>query len=144
MTSQPPYYSQLSHLDKQSDLSRESLIDDIKRNKSMEKSIKQSLDIEEIHSKFEEDLCCLYEYRIKSDDDFAKQVYQAITNVDWEHKESQWTFSRTFRAAGDLIADIRDKGEIYLDWYCCADEGVVSEEIATGMKSKGWTFKYAT
>jgi hypothetical protein len=51
--------------------------------------------------------------------------------------------------AGGIVADLRDCGEGYLDWYCSGlgdnpdyiTEGCISNEIATDLLSIGWTFQ---
>lgn len=74
--------------------------------------------------------------RIKQDDNIACQMWCALANVDWIHKDGD-TASYSFRAAGDLVAAIRGKGD-YMDWYCCNTEGIVSEEIRAALITEGW------
>ena len=53
------------------------------------------------------------------------------------------TFSCSWRYAGGLIAQIRSKGENYLDFYCSGNEGKVSEEIKKDLNEMGWKhFQY--
>ena len=84
----------------------------------------------------QESVLNLYEGRILNDDEFAKQVYAALTNIVWVHR-SGLVCALTFREAGGLIADIRERGS-YKDWYCSSAEGVVSDEVALGMRVHGW------
>lgn len=66
----------------------------------------------------------------------ANELYAAITNQDWIHENGD-TASYSFRAAGDLIAAVRGEGN-YLDWYCSAAEGQVSERVRELMAREGW------
>lgn len=72
------------------------------------------------------------------DDDFAKQVWGALANVDWYHMRDKKEYSCSFRYAGGLIAEIRGEGN-YMDWYCSAPDGVVSDKIHRLMKKRGWS-----
>lgn len=85
---------------------------------------------------FEQDLAELLGDRLRADLDFAYLVYGSLGNVEWQHKEA--TYGCTFRSAGDLIAKIRDQGESYLDFYCSSPEGVVDEEAAAALATRGW------
>jgi hypothetical protein len=74
--------------------------------------------------------------RIREDDELAKAMWGALANVDWRHENGD-TAAYTFRAAGDLVAAIRGKGD-YMDWYCSAQAALVSTEIAEAMAAEGW------
>lgn len=87
---------------------------------------------------FEEDLIDLFGERIKVDDEFAKRIYAAITNVYW-HSEFLEVFDtvESFRCAGGLIAAIKGSGD-YMDWYGCAAEGCVDDDISEALLARGW------
>ena len=73
------------------------------------------------------------------DDDYAWEFYAALCNITWKHVESGKIYECTWRYAGGLVAQMRDRGEGYLDFYCSGNEGTVSEEIRIDMNELGWT-----
>lgn len=70
---------------------------------------------------------------------FCRDVWSALTNMIWASAEKEVTYS--FRAAGDLVAAVLGEGD-YLDWYCSAPAGFVSDEIATAMAAAGWSARH--
>lgn len=87
---------------------------------------------------FEQDLVDLFEDEICDDEEFAKRVYAALTNIIWRQDNTDYEHAITFRGAGGLIADIRGEGH-YMDWYCSAGEGVVDKNILDALLTRGWT-----
>ena len=81
----------------------------------------------------------LFGERMKTDEEFCKQVWSSLANVDWTHVDGD-KGDYSFRSAGGLISDIREEG-CYMDWYCSGPDGVVSEEIATALAAEGWSYK---
>lgn len=85
----------------------------------------------------------------KRDTQGAIDVYGAFCNVLWvsldhpaqEYDDAAWgdetTYSCSWRYAGGMVADMRDQGENYLDFYCSGNEGVVTDEIRTTMQTLG-------
>ena len=93
------------------------------------------------------------------DDRYAQNLYAAMCNMQWQKvevwpvlKEDLW--SRTWRTAGGIVAELRGQGD-YLDWYCSGiyggdwgndmdeiegyvPESTVTEEIAADLKTLGW------
>lgn len=101
---------------------------------------------------------------------YAQNLYAAWCNMQWcprdiipalrQGDEDLWTAS--WRGAGGIVADLRNKGEDYMDYYCSGmrgglsidpnntdddeyfdrtgfqSEGVVSDEIAKDLASIGW------
>jgi hypothetical protein len=75
--------------------------------------------------------------QIKSDDDTACAMWSALANMDWRHAGGERA-SYTFRAAGDLVAEVRGSGD-YMDWYCCGPYATVRDDIAEALRAEGWT-----
>ena len=86
---------------------------------------------------FEKDLASIFPK--KPDDDFNTEVWSALANVDWEHKD-HGIVGYSFRAAGGLIAEIIGEGD-YMDWYCCGPYAEVSWRIERSLGKLGWTYK---
>lgn len=74
---------------------------------------------------------------IRENDQAASAMWSALANVGWEHHNGD-TAGYTFRAAGDLIAAIRGRGN-YMDWYCSGPDGVVAPDIRAALAAEGWT-----
>jgi len=73
-----------------------------------------------------------------ADEEYAVDMYRALCNMRWENKSTGKIYSCSWRYAGGLIADIRDVGENYMDFYCSGNEGHVSESIETDLNNLGW------
>lgn len=71
------------------------------------------------------------------DDDVSDELYRALCNNEW-HSESYGSVSYSWRAAGGLLAELRDKGECYLDFYGSGGEGIVSLRIAKLLSDLDW------
>ena len=99
---------------------------------------------------------------------YAQNLYAAWCNMQWcprdlipairQSDDDLWTAS--WRAAGGIVADLRNQGEDYMDYYCSGmrgglsyngkddddyfektgfmSEGVVSEEIEQDLNKLGW------
>lgn len=74
---------------------------------------------------------------MRTDDPLCQEVWSALANMDWRHENGD-TASYSFRAAGDLIAAIRGRGD-YLDWYCSGPYAEVSERVGAALAKEGWT-----
>ena len=94
------------------------------------------------------------------DDRYAQNVYAALCNMRWQPaevwpvlQEEYWSCS--WRSAGGLVADLRNRGEDYMDWYCSGigsglgngdpsgtkgyvSEGIVTDEIRADFARIGW------
>ena len=76
---------------------------------------------------------------------YAQNLYAAMCNNWFEKGGIKWMTS--WRAAGGIVADIRNCREDYMDWYCTGiyldehgyvPEGTVTEEIAMDLFRLGW------
>ena len=96
--------------------------------------------------------------RAKQDNIFAQNLYAALCNTVWrrdddvERKLTGETWSCSWRAAGGVVADMREEGD-YIDWYMSGmnphddnfdwdgsvPEGKVTDDIRTVLKSLGWS-----
>jgi hypothetical protein len=93
--------------------------------------------------------------RVRGSDDYAQNLYAALCNNTFQKqdvwlilKDAYWSCS--WRYAGGLVADLRDAGEDYMDWYCSGigtkegdysnyvSEGNVTEEIRADLALLGW------
>ena len=98
--------------------------------------------------------------RVRGSDDYAQNLYAALCNNTFQKqdvwlilKDAHWSCS--WRYAGGLVADLRDAGEDYMDWYCSGigdglgngdtdgtqnfvSEGNVTDEIAADLALLGW------
>ena len=98
---------------------------------------------------------------------YAQNLYAAWCNMQW-CKRDTWPilaedyWSASWRSAGGIVADLRNKGEDYMDYYCSGmrgglsydpnspeendyfektgymSESVVSDEIAADLDKLGW------
>jgi len=95
--------------------------------------------------KFDDDFRELFTKQLRENEEFGKELWSALANVDWLHEddENKTKCGYSFRSAGALIASMLCRGD-YMDWYCSAPDGVVSEHIANAMQSKGWRYKLLT
>lgn len=79
---------------------------------------------------------------------YAQNLYAALCNMQWKTDNiSVGVFAVTWRTAGGIVADLRGRGEKYLDWYCTGlapkrqdevSEGTVTDEIQNDLKELGW------
>jgi hypothetical protein len=49
-----------------------------------------------------------------------------------------WIYSCSWRYAGGVVADIRDVGEDYINFYCSGNEGHVDAEVLDDLSNFGW------
>jgi hypothetical protein len=76
--------------------------------------------------------------KLKTNDDYAVAFYGSMCNLSWYHWHFHQEFSRTWRSAGGLVAELRGKGEDYIDFYCSGGEGRVTSEIKEDAKKMGF------
>lgn len=70
-------------------------------------------------------------------DSYASDFYAALCNNDFEH-ESGEKFCCSWRFAGGVVAQIREQGEDYIDFYCRGSEGNITDEVLADLTSAGW------
>lgn len=98
--------------------------------------IKHDLDLDLMRSEHIVNKC--------SDKIYAQHLYAAMCNNIFVKDNQKWMTS--WRAAGGIVADIRNCGEDYIDWYCSGigdihnhmPEGNVSDEIRKDLLELGW------
>lgn len=85
--------------------------------------------------------------KCKTSDIYSQNLYAALCNNQFLYGDKTWTCS--WRMSGGIIADIRDRGESYLDFYCSGiggeegdvGEGFVTDEIKLDLMMMGWTVR---
>jgi len=83
--------------------------------------------------------------KCKTSEIYSQNLYAAMCNNIFFYGTSEWTCS--WRTSGGIVADIRNSGESYLDWYCSGiggkegdvPEGFVTDEIKLDLMMMGWT-----
>ena len=76
--------------------------------------------------------------KIRTDEQYAQRFYAAMCNVDWYPKSSPGVWYASWRTAGGIVAEIRNTGESYMDWYCSGNEGTVAEDVREDLDRLGW------
>lgn len=90
------------------------------------------------HKLFEQTVDRLLGERIRADGALAIDMWSALANVDWRGPNDA-VVRYSFRAAGDMVAWIREDGS-YMDWYCSGPIGVVSPWISEALAVEGWSW----
>ena len=72
-----------------------------------------------------------------SDITFANKVYANLCNLVWYDYINDEVISSSWRGAGGIVADIRNIGEDYMDFYCSGNEGEVDPEIEELFNANG-------
>lgn len=100
--------------------------------------------------------------KVRAGDRYAQNLYAAMCNMYWQKLEvmpllKNQLWSCSWRSSGGIVAELRDCGESYMDWYCSGmrnddyqkdtdvpyprgyvGEGHVTEEIAQDLHLLGW------
>jgi hypothetical protein len=75
--------------------------------------------------------------RARDDRDFAGELYAGLCNADWTHDDAtEW--SGSWRSAAGVVAQLRGRGEDYLDFYCAGGEGEITDRVADALAHLGW------
>lgn len=80
-------------------------------------------------------------------DVYSQNLYSCLCNNRFFYGDDEWTCS--WRVAGGIVADLRIKGETYMDWYCSGmsqtqgyvSEGFVTDEVRLDLIKLGWIIK---
>lgn len=88
---------------------------------------------------FKELLKKIFSEQVK-EEDFARKLYDCLCNTIWFNKHTGDIYSCSWRYAGGLVADLRNVGEDYIDFYCngFSGEGAYHEEIYSGLEKFGY------
>jgi len=81
--------------------------------------------------------------RLHDDRKYAVMLYRALINMRWQKQDVMSILSNTYwscswRTAGRIVADLRDRDENYLDYYCSDFEGYVDPEIEYDLQKIDW------
>lgn len=118
---------------------------------------------------FEKDLsqCEFILAKLKADNNYAQNLYAACCNMRlvkvipadgevpsdalrWMLTVDDYAWTASWRYVGGMIAELRNQGECYLDYYCSAmteenpqyvGEGSVTDEIRKDVRAMGWEFE---
>jgi hypothetical protein len=85
--------------------------------------------------------------KCKYSDIYSQNLYAAMANNRFFYNDEEWTCS--WRMSGGIVADLRNEGESYLDFYCSGmidkpgyvPEGNVTDEIRLDLMKLGWIVK---
>jgi hypothetical protein len=85
--------------------------------------------------------------KCKHSDIYSQNLYAAMANNRFFYGDEEWACS--WRMSGGIVADLRNQGESYLDFYCSGmgtkqgyvEESVVTDEIRLDLMKIGWIVK---
>lgn len=95
--------------------------------------IKYDIDLKEMLIKKPSIVALLQDYN------FAQEFYAGLCNVSWYSPDNPLSrFQCSWRSAGRLVAELRNKNENYMDFYCSGilggmSEGMVSHRVKQAM-----------
>lgn len=90
--------------------------------------------------------------RVREDEIFAQNLYAAMCNVRWKHKDTGKVYSCSWRAAGALVASLESDSQNdtwdYLKWYLSGvwdsdtsgyvPEGTVTQSVKEELDKLGY------
>lgn len=71
-------------------------------------------------------------------DEFAAELYAALCNVIWYRRDGPDVWTCSFRGAGALVAQLRDRSEEYVDFTLSGGEGSVAPRVGAELARLGW------
>jgi hypothetical protein len=83
------------------------------------------------------DLDALYGEKIYDEPELDKEIWSALANVDWFHKD-HGTEYMSFRVAAKFVAGFTDPTEYGYVKYLSGTPAVVSRRIRKDLSKKGW------
>jgi hypothetical protein len=90
------------------------------------------------HERFEELLDEALGENIRGDDVCAVELWSALAATVWQGPQTEQV-RYSMRSAGEVVAQIRKKGE-YTDWTMSGPSGHVAGWIAAALARHGWTW----
>lgn len=73
-----------------------------------------------------------------ADEGFAVDLYGSLCSSVWSMKSSGKEYHGTWTRAAEVVAQMRDRGEICTDFYLNGNEGYVTDEAADLLGDLGW------
>ena len=70
--------------------------------------------------------------------EFATELYCALCNVTWKHRETENTFSCSWRYAGGIVSTMSHSVDDHMIYYGAGNEGTVTEDVLTELDKLGW------
>ena len=75
---------------------------------------------------------------------FGQQLYAALCNATWIHKDTGLEYSCSWRYAGGIVSTMAYSMDDYMRYYSSGNEGTVTDEILTELDKLGWEPKEET
>lgn len=107
---------------------RKDSVPDITEEPSLEQDLRYSQTISE---------------KCKTSEIYSQNLYAALCNNEFIKNDKTWSCS--WRSAGGIIANLRERGD-YIEWYCSGiasdvpyvAESVITDEVRKDIESLGW------
>ena len=69
---------------------------------------------------------------------FATDLYSALCNITWKHKETGNNFSCSWRYAGGIVSTMSHSVDDHMIYYATGNEGTVTDDVLTELDKLGW------
>lgn len=73
-----------------------------------------------------------------SDKSFAVDLYGSLCSSFWKLRSTGREYKGSWERAGDIVAQLRNRGEICVDFYLNGNEGIVTESVVDLLGDLGW------